>query len=125
LAGPAEHLREADTNKYRADAFACVGDPWEIVLLFYSALHVMQGYIETKGARFAAENHAERWRAICAAPELRMARAAYKDLQDLSVQVRYDPDFRVAVQDLQNARDWYAKVRAIVEPKLKRAAGIP
>ena len=55
------------------------------------------------------------------ASELRMAIPAYRDLQSLSEQVRYDPCFVPTPENFVSARNYAEKIRSIVEPKLERA----
>ena len=94
-------------------------DAWAIVFLFYSSLHLVDGYLRTKAPRFLSENHGERNRAIDAAPELRQAKPAYRALKALSEQVRYDPRFVPTGSAFMLAREYAEKIRAIVEPKLQ------
>ncbi|MET0792613.1 MAG: hypothetical protein ABW061_13920 [Polyangiaceae bacterium] len=81
---------------------------------------MVDGYLRTKDVRFEAENHRARRNAIRLAPELRQAAPAYRDLQSLSEQVRYDPCFVPTPENLVSARQLAEKVRAVVEPKLER-----
>ena len=59
MATPGEHLREADAdaNAQRAATLQQGDDAWEIVLLFYSALHLVEACLGTKAARFQALDH--------------------------------------------------------------------
>lgn len=94
---------------------------WEIVVRFYAALHLTQGYLVTKDARFHARHHAERALAIRSSPELRESFSrAYHRLRNLSEQVRYDPEFEPrAVDFAASGRDLDA-VRRLLFVKLQR-----
>jgi hypothetical protein len=94
---------------------------WEIVVRFYAALHLTQGYLVTKDYRFHAGRHADRSAAIRRSPELREPfPRAYNRLRDLSEQVRYDPEFMARPQDFAAAARDLDSVRRIVLPKLER-----
>jgi len=124
LALPGEHLEAARRNLARASTCA-PDDAWVIVFLFYGVLHLVDGYLKTKGARFAADNHSVRWSAIKTSPELRQATAAYRALQSLSEQVRYDPVFTPTLTEFAAATKHAEKVWGIVEPKLLRGIVAP
>ena len=119
MALPAEHLEAAQRNADRAAASAS-DDAWLIVFRFYAVLHLVDGYLKTKGARFVAESHTARWAAIRSAPELRQATVAYRALQALSEQVRYNPCFKPTPADFTAAGQYADKIWAVVEPKLLR-----
>ena len=97
------------------------GAAWEIVFRFYSALHLMEGYLRAKGDDWASTDHGKRKQQIKAAPELKQGDAAKRffDLQDMSVQVRYEPDFSASDEDFKNAREWATRISNVVAPKLK------
>ena len=63
------------------------------IVSFYAALHLVQAYLLTKGERFDASNHWQRWRALKAATELRLLLDPYKRLRTLSESARYDPSW--------------------------------
>lgn len=92
---------------------------WEIVIRFYSALHLLQAYLITKNVRFHASKHSERGKALMASPELRNMRTAYRMLQDVSEQVRYDAGFTARPEDVETARENLEQVSRILVPKLK------
>jgi hypothetical protein len=96
-------------------------DAWSLVFLFYSALHFVDGYLKTKAPHFFIANHGARSSAIRGAPELNAAASAYRALQALSEQVRYDPVFRPSIANFEAAKRYFEKVRSVVEPKLLRA----
>ena len=96
---------------------------WEIVLRFYSAVHLTQAYLLTKNARFNAIDHAGRWKAIQGATELTSGAGArfkpsYKKLKEVSEQVRYDAGFAARPQELADCRANLAMVENIVKPKI-------
>jgi hypothetical protein len=121
LATPGEHLEAARKNAERVGAYgkAFPGDGWAIVMAFYGALHLVDGYLLTKDARFHSIDHGQRRRAINAAPELGRANPAYRALQSLSEQVRYDACFKPTPANFESADKLSKTVWAIVEPKLK------
>lgn len=95
---------------------------WEIVVRFYAALHLTQGYLLTKGSRFHARHHTERSLAIRSSPELRDPFSrAYHRLRDLSEQVRYDPTFMARAEDFSAAVRDLDAVRTALLPKLQRS----
>jgi len=124
LAQPGEHHAAAQKLAQRAAA-SDADDAWAVVFLFYCSLHLIDGYLKTKGARFEASNHGARRGAIKLAPELRQADPAYRELQSLSEQVRYDPCFVPTTANLASARQLAEKIRSIVEPKLQHKLASP
>lgn len=99
---------------------------WELVVCFYAALHLTQAYLLTKDQRFEAKRHDERRKAIKASPELTRGNRfplAYRWLQDVSEQVRYDPGFRAQLTHFTAAHDKLSIVRSFLEGKLTRALG--
>ena len=97
---------------------------WEIVVCFYSALHLVQAYFCTKDLRFQAARHDQRWTAIKQSPELSKSRPfvqAYKMLQDVSEQVRYEPGFSVSSGHLQLATANLETVERMLRAKVNRA----
>ena len=100
---------------------------WEIVVRFYAALHQTQAYLLTKNHRFQAKRHDERWKAIRASPELAKGRfpSAYKWLQDVSEQVRYDAGFVARPKDFESAEQNQIIVHSVLDAKLTRTLGSP
>jgi hypothetical protein len=96
---------------------------WEIVVGFYAALHLVQAHFCTKNMRFQAARHEDRMGAIRSSPELSKSRqfvVAYKTLQDVSEQVRYDPGFKVADTHLQLAKANLEIVERMLQAKVNR-----
>ncbi|MBN2576719.1 MAG: hypothetical protein JXP73_19290 [Deltaproteobacteria bacterium] len=96
---------------------------WEIVVGFYAALHLVQAYFCTKSLRFQAARHEDRIAAIRRSPELNKSHqfvVAYKTLQDVSEQVRYDPGFKVADTHLQTAKENLETVERMLQAKVNR-----
>jgi hypothetical protein len=123
-----EHFRRFLDNTALADEFAAAGGkaaPWEIVLRFYAVVHLVEGYLRTKDPRFWSDHHEVRVRQLRASPEVKVAAAIYKDLQNLSEQVRYDPVFEPTTADFERARVWAAKVESIIKSKTERKIGDP
>lgn len=122
----AQHLAAlADACKVEPVAALPRGASWEIVLRFYSALHLIEGYLRSKGDAWASTDHGARKKFVKQAKELRQACDDYFDLQDMSVQVRYEPDFAPDDEDYDNARKWAKRISAIVTPMLARKLAPP
>lgn len=119
-----DHYERRKFNRELAESYrARLGDDhpdWEIVIRFYAALHLVQAYLITKDPRFHASKHSDRWRAIHASPELRGIRKAYRMLQDVSEQVRYEPGFSTRDTHIETARANLTRVADVVLPKLRR-----
>ena len=101
------------------------GREWTIVLCFYAAVHAVEGYMRTKPERFWSEDHSERVKRIkLDAPEIKVVARLYRDLQDLSESVRYQPTFEPREEDYANAKELLRKIEAMVKFQLCRAAGV-
>jgi len=95
---------------------------WTCVVLFYAALHLMTAYLAAKhNISFdpTESGHLERKKAMDRCPELRDSPLRYRNLKDISEQVRYDPEFIFAKHHLQQVMGHLNKITAIVEPKLQ------
>ncbi|MEO8902204.1 MAG: hypothetical protein ABI627_11810 [Polyangiaceae bacterium] len=113
-------MREADANAQRAATLRHAEDAWEIVLLFYSSLHMVEAYLRTKAPRFHAEDHVGIGKAIAASPEIKHMAGTYKALRELSQQVRYDPGFSVTDQHKANARKHTVTVDSAIRGKVAK-----
>lgn len=104
---------------------------WRLTMAFYAGLHLVDAFLHMKrgagtGGRIPQEfeAHWERWQAIKACPEIRdNVRRAYRDLQDMSEQQRYDPGFRFdgrmlarSAQHLDTLKSFFAPKLGIVAP---------
>ena len=99
---------------------------WELVFRFYAAVHIAQAYLLTKGERYEASNHRERWEALKACPELvRTPRflASYKMLREISEQVRYVPAFVPRPEDYDEASKSQDLVERTLGYRVQRALG--
>jgi hypothetical protein len=94
---------------------------WEIVFRFYAVVHLVDGYLRTKEARFWPDSHAKRAQSLKAAPELAKARAPYFDLKDMSEDVRYNAGYQPGAADFAKAKAWAKSVETVVAGKLERA----
>ena len=97
---------------------------WACVVRFYAALHLVNAYlIDRSNLRFDPESteHKERKQAMARCPELRDAPEKYRQLKDLSEEVRYKVNLAFSDKDDELAKTLFAKIVAIVEPKLKKA----
>jgi hypothetical protein len=56
-------------------------------------------------------------------PELRRFGTSYRELQDISEQVRYDPGFHYQEFHHKQAKLNLTKVAAVLEPKIKKLLG--
>ena len=120
MADPERHYARWKRNAdLAAKCGATLDSDWEIVLRFYSVLHLVEGYMRTKAERFWSERHGDRSRHLRESPEVKGAAGSYRDLQDLSEQIRYDPEFAPQPADLANAKGWATKVESFVRSKLE------
>lgn len=97
---------------------------WCCVIRFYAALHLMNAYlVDKRSLGFDPESteHKARTHAMARCPELRDAPKSYRNLKNLSEEVRYEVNYEYAHADREDAIAWLAKIAAIVEPKLRKA----
>lgn len=88
---------------------------------FYAALHLLQAYLLSKHHRFEARRHNDRWKAIRDSPELKQNfHRAYRRLQDVSEQIRYEAGFVPRAEDYQNTRADLGVVRSFLTSKVDR-----
>jgi len=96
---------------------------WASVALFYSAVHLMNSYLVNK-ANITFDpndsNHQHRWQAFKNCPELNSMREKYRELKDLSEQVRYDASFVFNASHLALAKTLFTKCESLVAPKVKK-----
>ena len=113
------HLNQEFAKKIRKRIPEEIG--WYMVVLFYTALHLVDAYLVTKAWKPSMENHGERNRELKKCSELSMPfRGAYRSLQDMSEQVRYEPGFQAVDKHLKQAEDSLRTVRLFLESKIKR-----
>jgi hypothetical protein len=96
---------------------------WSCVVMFYAALHLITAYLAIKqNVSFdpSKSGHPDRKKAMERCPELRDSPLRYRNLKDISEQVRYDPGFVFGKHHLELARGHLSKIASIVEPKLKK-----
>jgi 5'(3')-deoxyribonucleotidase len=118
------HLEKARANRVLAVSLEqpLADDPaWCCVVMFYSAVHLMQAYLIGKAnIDFRVEDHHARQRAMDKCPELdRMLgvrQRAYRQLKELSEQVRYDPAFICRSADHDEAKKNLNRVFSALEP---------
>jgi hypothetical protein len=99
-------------------------DGWSIVIRFYAALQLINAYLLDKKnvvLKLDDTGHEQRKAAMARCPELREAPLKYRTLKALSEGVRYDTAFQFAPHHREAAKNLFAKIVAIVEPKLKKA----
>jgi len=97
---------------------------WCCVAMFYSALHLLDAYLATKTFAFPIDSHPNRNRAIAQSPELRRFGTSYRELQDISEQIRYDPGFIYQQTHYADAKANLTKVAAVLDSKFKKLLGI-
>lgn len=123
MADPADYYARWKLNIEHATSVSSAmptAKDWEIVFRFYAMLHLVEGYQRTKHDRFWSNDHAERRRNLKGSPEIKDARDAYFDLQDLSEDVRYNPTYTPPHGAFEDAKKWVSKVESVVGPKLQR-----
>jgi len=124
VADPADYHARWRRNTALADAVATSlpdGRDWEIVLRFYGALHLVEGFMRTKPDRFWSESHEARGLKLRGELETRRAAGPYRNLLDLSKDVRYDPRFAPTERDFANAKQWASTLESFFKAKLERA----
>lgn len=90
----ADHLAKAERNERFSDTIASAAasaeqfQEWEIVALFYSALHYVDAYLDHSVGTHPA-SHRERRYAIANSPELWRIRRLYSTLYNYSLDARY------------------------------------
>jgi len=98
-------------------------DGWSIVIRFYAALQLMNAYLLDKrnvSLKLDDTAHDQRKAAMAKCPELREAPQKYRALKSLSEGVRYDPEFVCAPHHREESKKLFAKIVAIVDPKIKK-----
>lgn len=101
----ARHLATARANRTYALAVLHAENPlpaamnWAAVATFYSAMHLMNGYL-WEIARLEPRNHLDREAIILRWPDLAPHSDAYRQLLDYSVRARYTPGFQMHQSDL-------------------------
>ena len=96
---------------------------WGVVLRFYAVLHLMNAFLVDKAnirLDLSATAHEARKAAMARYPELRDAPKKYRDMKDLSENVRYDPYFEIADSHRDESRRLLEKIVSIVDPKIKK-----
>ncbi len=90
----ADHLAKAERNERFSDTIASAAasaeqfQEWEVVALFYSALHYVDAYLDHSVGTHPA-SHRERRYAIANSPELWRMRRLYSTLYNYSLDARY------------------------------------
>jgi len=92
---------------------------WISVSIFYSILHLMTAHLLMKrNVRFnpGSDRHYDRMQAIRKCPELKYAEHPYRELQDISESVRYDPGFVYTAKHRATVTKHCDTIKSIVEP---------
>ena len=90
-----EHIRQAERNErlYRElcqlDTFEPEYTEWEVVILFYSALHHIEAYMDMREGCHS-DNHSQRNRYIRKTEDFREIWPAYSYLYRISINARYE-----------------------------------
>lgn len=98
---------------------------WCAVVRFYSALHLVDAYLTTKFLPHKTVSHFDRQQALRRYPECARFERAYRRLQQLSEEVRYEPLFVYNAGHHAEARRLHAKVTAVVEPWVQELLDLP
>jgi hypothetical protein len=88
---PEKHIQKAQHNLHFCQAVAALGDDyrdWQVVALFYAALHVIQAYFADKTVDYPG-NHSERDQKIATNAHLKTIYNEYRELKTLSSDCRY------------------------------------
>lgn len=90
---------------------------WQVVALFYAALHQIDAYRETRGILPTVEepNHSERWRVVVSDERFKNIKNDYRRLIDFGFQARYTP-VPVSPEDVSNARQRLMKIENYLRP---------
>jgi len=96
---------------------------WCCVLMFYGALHLLDAYLTTKFLPFKIETHSDRQALVRRYPELRRFGQSYRELQQLSEQVRYDVEFNYNDGHHLEVKRHFGKVVSVLEPWVKNLLG--
>lgn len=112
----ADHYELAKRLKRMSGAYVpAAGDPrWDVVMLFYSALHVTTAYLVSVGCG-APTTHQDMNAAVRTRPELDSRfRSAYTTLSTASWNIRYNPGFVMLPRNRQIVDDRFRVVRGWV-----------
>ncbi len=110
--------RQFSLSSQRLEASEPVDHALLAIARFYAALHLVQAYLLTKGERFEAANHGQRWAVLKTAPELRPLLEPYKRLRALSESARYDPGWSPPASLRADVRLALSQVERTLEGKL-------
>ena len=97
---------------------------WSVVVRCYAALQLMNAYLLDKAnvkLKLDAADHELRRKAMAQCPELRDAPRKYRDLKELSENIRYNPEFELTTIHRQESKVLFAKIIAIVDAKIKKS----
>lgn len=114
-----QHLERARQNEKLAERFAKASNPtcidWAITLLFYSALHLIDGFLA--GKNFHPLNHYERGEEIENNGSLSEIHKDYETLQKMSENARYEiADY--SKQDYEKALKRFSRIKQHVLVKM-------
>lgn len=117
---PETRLERAQHNKSLDGFLRSANDAycdWQIVALFYAALHLIDTYREVRGILPTDEepNHSERWRVVASDDRFKNVKNDYRRLIDFGFQARYTP-VPVNPDDVSNARQRLMKIENYLRP---------
>lgn len=121
-----KHLEKSDRNAVHAESLRLGMDEsqkeWSVVASFYSALHLVDGYLLSKNV--TVENHGDRKRQMRRRSEISQGRGQaicrnYYWLQDKSEQVRYDAGYALNGDDVAEAKRKLNTLVSFFRPKLQ------
>jgi hypothetical protein len=110
------HQRKAEHNMvFSEDVTGLAGDykDWQIIAIFYAAMHLVQGYFAAKSSLYP-QTHQDRDHAIADDVRLRVIYFQYRELKTASLHSRY-LCLPVNSRDVEDARKNYAIIRSHIE----------
>jgi hypothetical protein len=114
----ARHLHWAKYNESLADTFELTDSfnvDWCITVLFYAAVHYVDGYLDARSKR--VQLHDERERAIADDVILLQIYHDYRALRRMSREARYEMA-EYSRRDAEKAKRMLANIKAIILPRM-------
>jgi hypothetical protein len=108
-------------TQWRNDGLA-----WACVVRFYAIMHLTQAYLCTKKDRslHAFSRHEDRSTAIARCPELKAMKVPYRELKDISENIRYVAGFDYDATTHQETVVAVEKIETLLLPKVRRQIAV-
>ena len=106
-----KYQRDKQTNEYLRQKTPRFRD-WEIITLFYSALHLIESYLGNHGHPIIPKSHQTRENLV--EQYLKGIFEIYSEFYILCKTARYDA--LVTDEDLDAANDYYIQIKQFIEP---------